>query len=473
MTVRTRFAPSPTGSIHLGNIRTALYSWLYARHCGGEFVLRIEDTDQERSTDSAVQLILDSLEWLGLDYDEGPYYQSKRLPRYREIAEQLLAAGLAYRCYCTKERIDTLREQQYANKLKPRYDGCCRDKNLFVEGQPHVIRFKTPQTGSVVFADQVCGKISIENSELDDLVLIKTDGFPTYNFGVVVDDWDMRITHVVRGADHINNTPRQINIFKALGAEPPVFAHLPLILGSDGKLLSKRTGAQSVMQYKADGYLPQAMLNYLSRLGWSHGDQEIFSRDELIKFFDISDINRAAAAFNAEKLLWLNRHYIKTLEPQIVAQHLQQQTDDLQIQTMNVDLEKSMPELSAVVVAQRDRSDTLLEMALKSRYFYEDFHVYEAKAQEVLQPECSKFLSALHHEFNLLTAWTDDSLHLTIENVAQQFDLKLGKVAQPLRVAVTGGMVSPPINVTLRLLGKKRVLERLSRAIEVCGICPI
>ncbi|CAL7962028.1 glutamate--tRNA ligase [Gammaproteobacteria bacterium] len=461
MIVRTRFAPSPTGSLHLGNIRTALFCWLYSRNRGGEFILRIEDTDQQRSTQEATQLILDSMSWLGLDYDAGPFYQAQRLDHYRKVAERLIEAGLAYRCYCSKEKLAEQRERQFANKEKPRYDGCCRNQNLPEDKeQPFVIRFKNPQGGSVEFEDQILGSLSFQNSELDDLIIIRTDGFPTYNFCVVVDDLDMKITHVIRGSDHINNTPRQINIFHAFDAEPPIYAHVPMILGNDGKLLSKSHGAASVLQYRDDGFLPEVVLNYLVRLGWSHGDQEIFSRDEMIKLFDIKDINRAAAAFNPEKLLWLNRYYIKTLDPQIVASHLMPQMQELKIDY------NEGPALSEVVVALRERVETLREMAVKSRCFYEDFADYQEDAKKHLNPETVSFLQAARHRFDILTAWTDENLHQVIEDIAKQFELKLGKVAQPIRVAVTGTVVSPPLNITLRLLGKRRILGRIDKALS-------
>lgn len=461
MIVRTRFAPSPTGDLHLGSIRTALYAWLFARHHGGEFILRIEDTDQERSTEAAIQVILEGMKWLGLDYNEGPFYQTKRLERYREVTEQMLANGNAYRCYCSKERLTAIREQQMANKDKPRYDGHCRDLNLpHKDGQPYVIRFKNPQNGSVTFDDQVCGTITIQNSELDDLVIYRTDGFPTYNFCVVVDDMDMGITHVTRGADHINNTPRQINIFHALGAKPPLFAHVPLILGSDGKLLSKRNGAASVLQYRDEGFLPEAMMNYLARLGWSHQDQEIFSREELIQFFDSKDINKAAAAINPDKLLWLNRHYLKTLDPQLIAERLKPFMEKLNLNIAHG------PDLVETVKMQCDRCETLAEMAAKSRFLYQDIHNYEETAAKHLNSEILEPLKAVKHRCEILDVWSKENLHQIVEDIAKQFELKLGKVAQPIRVAITGTTISPSIDITLHLLGKKKVVERLQNAIN-------
>ncbi len=457
MTIRTRFAPSPTGNLHLGSIRTALYSWLYARNQGGEFVLRIEDTDQERSTQAATQIIMEGMEWLGLDYDIGPFYQTERLDKYRQAAEQLIAEGRAYRCYCSKERLTALREQQLANKEKPKYDGCCRAKNLPAkQDQPFVVRFKNDEEGTVDFEDQVLGPLSFQNSELDDLILIRSDGFPTYNFCVVVDDLAMNITHVIRGADHVNNTPRQINLFRAFNATPPNYAHIPMVLGKDGTKLSKRHGAVSVLEYRDQGFLPEALLNCLVRLGWSHGNQEIFSREEMIKFFDIKDINKAAAAFDPEKLLWLNRHYLKTLDPKGIAKRLEPFMQELKI-----NYQQNGPALEEFVIALRERAETLREMAAKSRYFYEEFADYEEDAKKHLTPAIIPPLTAFKQAIEKLDSWTDEALHQLIENTAAQFGLKLGKLAQPIRVAVTGSTISPPLNVTLRLIGQARTLKRL------------
>ncbi|HET9485503.1 MAG TPA: glutamate--tRNA ligase, partial [Xanthomonadales bacterium] len=324
MTCRTRFAPSPTGFLHIGGARTALYCWLEARRRGGQFILRIEDTDRERSTQESVDAIIDGMEWLGLDYDEGPFYQTQRFHHYRHVAGELMRTGHAYRCWCSKERLEKLREEQMAAGVKPRYDGLCRGRTEPPEdGAPSVIRFRNPEEGSVVFDDRVRGHIEISNSELDDLILWRSDDHPTYNFAVVVDDIDMQITDVIRGEDHINNTPRQINIYRALGKEPPAFAHLPMIHGPDGAKLSKRHGAVSVMQYRDDGYLPHALLNYIVRLGWSHGDQEIFSRDEMVALFSVDDVNKSAARFDFDKLAWLNQHYLKNDLPEEVATHLE------------------------------------------------------------------------------------------------------------------------------------------------------
>lgn len=453
-TIRTRFAPSPTGYLHIGGARTALYCWLYARKTQGTFILRIEDTDLERSTPESVQAILDGMQWLNLTYDEGPFYQTKRFDRYKEVIQQMLAAGTAYRCYCSKERLEKLREEQMANKDKPRYDGRCRHLTEEQPG-PFVVRFKNPETGVVEFDDLIRGKLSFANSELDDLIIARSDGTPTYNFTVVVDDWDMKITHVIRGDDHINNTPRQINILRALGAVPPFYAHVPMILGSDGKRLSKRHGAVSVLQYREEGILPEALLNYLVRLGWSHGDQEIFSIQELIEYFEISDINRAAAAFNQEKLLWLNQHYLKTSDPAHIAKEL-----IWHLEKLGLDISKG-PALTDIIKAQRERCKTLSEMALRSRFLFEDL-VYDEAALTHFTAELAPALKALHEQLKALPAWEKEAVHTVLVNTAEQFGLKLGKLAQPVRVALTGGTVSPPLDITMVLTGRERTLQRLT-----------
>lgn len=461
MTVRTRFAPSPTGYLHVGGARTALYSWLYTRRHGGVFILRIEDTDLERSTPESVEAILRSMAWLGLEYDEGPFYQTQRFDRYHAVIEQLLAEGHAYRCYCSKERLETLRTEQMTNKEKPRYDGRCRELSPSpLTDPPPVVRFKNPRDGEVVIDDQIKGRVVINNSELDDLIIARADGSPTYNFTVVVDDWDMRVTHVIRGDDHLNNTPRQINILLALGATLPHYAHVPMILGSDGQRLSKRHGAVSVMQFRDDGFLPEALLNYLVRLGWSHGDQEIFSMEELIKLFDVANVNRAAAAFDREKLLWLNQHYIKTGDPARIAQHLTWHMNNL-----GIDLADG-PDLIDVVKAQRERAKTLAEMARNSVFFYRDFEQFDAaSAGKNLKPENLTALADLRERFTTLASWSTEAIHQTISASAARHELAIGKLAQPLRVAVTGGAVSPPIDITVQLIGQARVLQRIDRAL--------
>lgn len=456
--VRTRFAPSPTGFLHIGGARTALYCWLYAKKTQGTFILRIEDTDLERSTPESVQAILDGMNWLNLKQDEGPYYQTKRFDRYAEVIASMLANGTAYRCYCSKERLETLREQQMANKEKPRYDGLCRDLPL-QPGAPFVVRFRNPTEGSVVFDDLVRGKVSFENSELDDLIIARTDGTPTYNFTVVVDDWDMKITHVIRGDDHVNNTPRQINILQALGATPPLYAHVPMILGSDGKRLSKRHGAQGVMEYRDMGFLPEALLNYLARLGWSHGDQEIFTMDELIQYFEITDIHRSPAAFNEEKLLWLNQHYLKTSDPARVAQELAWHMSEIGVSTLKG------PALTEVIAAQAERVKTLREMAEKSRYFYEPV-VLGAEQVAQCDPALVPAFTAVRDALETID-WMRETIHGVLVAVAESHGLKMGKIAQPIRVMMTGGTVSPSIDLTIQLIGRDCAIERINNAISL------
>lgn len=457
----TRFAPSPTGFLHVGGARTALFSWLYAKRHEGQFILRIEDTDLERSTPEAVQAILDGMNWLGLNYDAGPYYQTKRFPRYQEVIDQMLKAGTAYRCYCSKERLETLRETQMANKEKPRYDGHCFGQ-AEQKDKPFVVRFRNPETGSVIFDDFIRGHIEVQNKELDDLIIARSDGSPTYNFCVVIDDWDMKVTHVIRGDDHINNTPRQINIFHALNATPPVYGHVPMILGSDGKKLSKRHGAVSVMQYRDDGFLPQALLNYLVRLGWSSGDQEIFSVNEMIKLFDAKNISKSAATFNPEKLLWLNQHYLKTLPVEEIEKHLR-----WHIEQIGLDTNKG-PTLKDVILAFRERAKTLKEMAEGCRYFYEEVNYSDEAAEKNLKANLVEPLTRLQQGFIRLPTWTEESVQHVITAVAEALDVKMGKIAQPLRFAVTGMTISPPLGAVLALLGREKVLQRLDKALEYC-----
>lgn len=460
MTIKTRFAPSPTGYLHVGGARTALFSWLYAHKQAGKFVLRIEDTDLERSTQESVDAIFDGMNWLGLSHDEGPFYQTQRFERYKEIIQQLLDQGDAYYCTCTKEELDQLREQQKANKEKPRYNGKCRSASHLSDVEA-VIRFKNPEDGEVVIHDLVKGDITIANKELDDLIIARTDGTPTYNLTVVVDDMDMVITHIIRGDDHINNTPRQINILKALSVELPQYAHVPMILGADGSRLSKRHGAVSVMQYRNDGYLPEALLNYLVRLGWSHGDQEVFSIDEMIEKFDLENVNVSASTFNPEKLLWLNHQYIMNSPPEQVAKHLEWHMNE-----QGIDLNNG-PDLVELVKAQRERSKTLIEMVDASRYFYQEFDAYDEKAaKKNFKPDTEEVLHRLVDEFMIIGPWDGEELHQFVLCLAKDMELKLGKVAQPLRVAITGAGVSPPIDVTLSLLGREKTLTRMIKAID-------
>jgi glutamyl-tRNA synthetase len=464
MTVCTRFAPSPTGYLHIGGVRTALYSWLFARRHGGEFILRIEDTDLERSTADSVNAILEGMTWLGLEYDKGPFYQTDRMARYREVIQSLLDQDKAYHCYCTKEELDAVRAEKMARKEKPRYNGLCRSRTEPREGVAPVVRFRNPNDGEVVIDDLVRGRIVISNSELDDLIIARSDGSPTYNLTVVVDDLDMGVNHVIRGDDHINNTPRQINILKALGAEPPKYAHLPMILGPDGSRLSKRHGAVSVMQYRDEGFLPEALLNYLVRLGWSHGDQEIFSVDEMIELFDLPGINRSASTFNPDKLLWLNHHYIMHSDPAHVAHHLSWHLGRREIDPTQG------PDMVALVEVQRERCKTLVEMAEESVFFYKDFEQYDEKAaKKNLKPAGLDVLRLLHEELEKLDGWAREPIHRVVQAVAERLELKLGKVAQPLRVAVSGRAVSPAIDTTLALLGRAKTLERIQRAMEYIG----
>ena len=459
MSIRTRFAPSPTGYLHVGGARTALFSWLYARKHGGKFILRIEDTDLERSSQASVNAILEGMTWLGLEYDEGPFYQTHRFDRYKEVIQQLLDQGDAYYCYCSREELDALREQQMANKEKPRYNGKCRQGADSVGER--VVRFKNPEQGEVVIDDLVKGRIVVANKELDDLIIARSDGTPTYNLTVVVDDMDMGVTHVIRGDDHVNNTPRQINILQALNAQLPVYAHVPMILGSDGARLSKRHGAVSVMQYRNEGFLPEALLNYLVRLGWSHGDQELFSIDEMIQLFELEKVNVSASTFNTEKLIWLNHQYIMTGDPAHVAHHLSWHLGERGVDPA------SGPALVAVVMAQRERCKTLVEMADESLYFYREFDAYDEKAvKKNFKAGVEDVLQHLLNQFDVLDEWQAEALHRVVMDSAEQLQLGLGKVAQPLRVAVCGCGVSPAIDVTLCLLGKEKTLSRITRAIE-------
>ncbi len=465
MSVRTRFAPSPTGYLHIGGARTALYCWLEARRRGGEFILRIEDTDRERSTDAAVQAILDGMRWLGLAHDEGPYYQTLRMDRYRQVAEDLLKAGKAYYAYESKQEIETMRAQALAEGRKPRYDGRARDLKLPYREDPNrVLRFRNPDGGTVGFDDKVKGRIEWANEELDDLVLIRSDGFPTYNFAVVVDDLDMRISEVIRGDDHVNNTPRQINIYRALGAQPPEFAHLPMILGPDGQKLSKRHGAVSVMQYRDDGFLPHALLNYLVRLGWSHGDQETFSREQMIELFDVAAVNRAAARFDPAKLAWLNQQYLKSDDPQSLLPHF-----EWQLRAAGIDPADG-PAPVDVIVALRERVHTLREMAAQARVWYQPLEGYDEKAaaRHLGAASARAALEAVQRELAALSDWSPAAVHGAVEAAAGALELGMGKVAQPLRVAITGSQVSPPIDHTVFLAGRDEALRRIEAAIARC-----
>lgn len=456
----TRFPPSPTGDLHIGGVRTALYNWLQARKDKGKFILRIEDTDLERSSQKSVDGIIEGMQWLGLDYDEGPYFQTERFDRYKSLIQQLLKEDKAYHCYCSKERLENLRETQMKNKQKPKYDGHCRHhSNPKVAGVTPVIRFKNPEDGEVVWNDLVHGIISFANRELDDLIIERSDGSPTYNFCVVVDDVDMKMTHVIRGDDHINNTPRQINIFKALDAPVPQFAHVGMILGDDGKRLSKRHGASGVLEYRDAGYLPEAIINYLVRLGWSHGDQEIFSREELVKLFDISDVNKSASSFNTEKLNWLNQHYLKTLPSESLIQPLQHQYQLLGIETADYDVKKIIPHYV-------ERAKTLKEMAEQSDWIFADTVDYpEKSAKKAFHSEAKDYLVASKEDLLAVSDWQVETLDKTIHDLVERLDIGFAKIGMPLRLALTGGKPSPGIGDILTLLGQQKSIARIDKAI--------
>jgi glutamyl-tRNA synthetase len=460
MTVRTRFAPSPTGFLHIGGLRTALFCWLYARHHAGPFVLRIEDTDLERSTPEAIQQILDGLDWAGLDYNEGPFFQTKRFDRYKDVIEELLASGKAYRCYCSREELEHMRAQQTARGEKPRYDGRWRERTDSIPGVSPVVRFKNPLEGEVVVDDVVHGRVVFKNSELDDLIIARSDGTPTYNFCVVVDDMDMQITHVIRGDDHLNNTPRQLNMLLALGQRPPIYAHLPMILGPDGTKLSKRHGAVSVLQYRDDGFLPEAVLNYLVRLGWSHGDQELFSIEEMIRLFDIADVNKSASAFNVDKLTWLNQQHMMRVPAARIVPLLRWQLDREGIQAADE------AQLEQIVISQRERAKTVREMALNSVFFFKAPTAYDEKAvRKHVTAEVLPLLAEASGELDRLAVWSAPAIHELISGLAALKGVSLGKLAQPIRLAVCGGTVSPPIDSTLAILGKGESLSRLRAAL--------
>lgn len=459
MTVRTRFAPSPTGFLHLGGARTALFAWAYARRHEGVFILRIEDTDLERSTPEAVQAIIDGMQWLGLQHDEGPFYQMQRMDRYREVLAQMLAAGTAYHCYCTPEEVEAMRERQRAAGEKPRYDGTWRPepgKALppVPEGRKPVVRFRNPLDGEVTWDDAVKGPITIANREMDDLIIARPDGTPTYNFCVVVDDWDMRITHVIRGDDHVNNTPRQINILKALGATLPIYGHVPMILGTDGEKLSKRHGAVSVMEYPAQGYLPEAMLNYLARLGWSHGDEEIFGIEQFCGWFDLGHLSKSPAQFNPEKLAWLNNHYIKAADDErlaVLAQPL--------LERDGADF-GGAPPLPAVIGLMKERAATVVELADASMLFYRqpqpDAALLQQHLNDAVRPALAEYAERLR-----TVAWNKGALSALLKEVLAAHKLKMPQLAMPLRLLLTGQLQTPSIDAVVELFGRDTVLERL------------
>ncbi len=466
MPTRTRFAPSPTGYLHIGGARTALYCWLQARRFGGQFILRIEDTDRERSTQGAIDAILEAMAWLGLDYDEGPIYQTQRLDRYREVAEQMVAAGTAYYAYETRDELEAMRAAAMAANEKPRYSGAARDAALPRRDDPNrVIRFRNPLDGVVAWQDKVKGRIEIANAELDDLVIFRSDGYPTYNFAVVVDDIDMRITDVVRGDDHVNNTPRQINIYRALGAQVPAFAHLPMILDEHGAKLSKRTGAADVMQYRDLGYLPHALLNYLVRLGWSHGDQEVFSIDEMQRLFDLADVNAKAARMDPAKLGWLNQQYLKSDDAVAVGQHLA-----WHLRSAGYDLAAG-PALGDIVLALRDRVQTLAEMAERAAVWCVPLTDYDDKAvAKHLVAAARVPLVDARARIAALAQWTPEAIGEAVHATADAQGIGIGKIAQPMRVAITGTQVSPDIGYTVYLAGRDEALRRIDAAIAKIGV---
>jgi glutamyl-tRNA synthetase len=462
--VRTRFAPSPTGYLHIGGARTALFCWAFAKKHGGTFILRIEDTDRERSTQASVQAILDSMQWLELDY-EGPYYQMERLERYRAVAEQLVKQGHAYYDYASKEDLDALRELQRSRGEKPRYDGRWRPDNVArlklspPAGVAPVIRFKNPDEGAVTFNDLVKGSITVANSELDDLVLMRSDGIPTYNFGVVVDDIDMQITHVIRGDDHVSNTPRQINVYRALGVDVPQFAHVPMILGQDGERLSKRHGAVSVMQYQEEGYLPEALVNYLARLGWSHGDEEKFTREQLVEWFDLGHISKSPARFDPEKLTWLNSQYIKDADnvrlAELTMPFLAATGCDVTVG----------PRLEQVIALVKERVSTIKALADAVVFFYYRVEASDELMRQHLTDDIKPAMRDLRQRFGT-TEWNRAEINETIKSVMGDYKLKLPKIAMPLRVAATGTTHTPPIDATLELIGRDEVLARLDKALR-------
>jgi glutamyl-tRNA synthetase len=465
MTVRTRFAPSPTGFLHIGGARTALFSWAYARKNGGKFILRIEDTDVERSTPAAVQAIMDGMHWLGLDYDEGPFYQMQRMDTYKKVLQTMLDAGTAYYCYSSKQELETLREMQTQQGLKPRYNGKWRPeagKKLpeVPSDVPPVIRFKNPQAGSVVWQDLVKGRIEISNSEMDDLIIARADGTPTYNFCVVVDDFEMGITQVIRGDDHVNNTPRQINMLMALGATIPQYAHLSMILGDDGQKLSKRHGAVSVMQYHEDGYLKEAVLNYLARLGWSHGDAEIFSMQQFCEWFDLEHITPSAAQFNTEKLNWLNAHYMKEIDINLLQNDILARLQaNIHAPSRALDL-SSLPLLKDILMLYRERANNLNQLAADISYFYALPIANSADVEKHITAEIKPALQTLYEQLTHIN-WSAEDIHHAINAVITQYALKFPKIAMPLRVMLTGIAQSPSIDQVMALLGQKETLSRL------------
>jgi len=461
--VRTRFAPSPTGYLHIGGARTALFNYLFARHHGGRFILRIEDTDRERSTPEAIQAILEAMTWLELDHDEGPYFQTERYPIYKERIQELLAQGKAYRCVCTPEKLVAMRQEAQRAKLKPMYDGTCRRRPPVIgSGQSYTVRFRSPDEGTTVVKDAVKGDVVFDNRELDDLIIARSDGTPTYNFCVVVDDIDMRITHIIRGDDHLSNTPRQIQLYEAFGHPLPQFAHVPLILGTDKARLSKRHGATSVTAYRDMGYLPEAVVNYLVRLGWSHGDQEIFSRAELIEKFSLESVGKSAGVFNPEKFLWLNSHYLKS-------KSLAQLADDVMpfIAAKGYPVPRDKPWLEKMAATLRERAKTLAELVESAHYYLtEDISLDEKAIKKFLTPEAAEPLKSLIGRLSTLNDFDEAGIEREFTATLQEHGIPMGKLAQPVRVALTGSTMSPGIHDVIAVLGKERTLKRLQSALD-------
>jgi glutamyl-tRNA synthetase len=457
--IRTRFAPSPTGQLHIGGVRTALFSWLHARHSGGKFILRIEDTDAERSTDDNTKQILASMEWLGLDWDEGPFFQSQRLDLYKSHIQKLIDEGNAYWCECTPDNLEKKRSQALTEGKKPKYDGTCRNKGLG-PGPGRVVRFLMPDSGVTSFDDMIKGRITMENAELDDLILLRSDEMPTYNLTVVIDDATMNMTHVIRGDDHVNNTPRQVKIYEALGFELPLFAHVPMILGPDKTKLSKRHGATSAMAYQDMGYLPEALVNYLVRLSWSHKDQEIFTLDELIEYFDIHDVGRAAAIFNPDKLLWLNHHYIKTGDPERLAGLVAGFITKKGYQLPETDYIKN------VVIDVRERTKTVEEIVDFGGFYFQDIDPMEELKKQFYTPDIAPVFKAITERFEQIDLWDKGHMEDAVKAILEEFNLKFKTIAQPIRVALTGRTVSPGLFEIMLTLGKTKVLSRLEKALS-------
>ena len=461
--IKVRFAPSPTGFLHIGGVRTALFNWLFARHHGGKFILRIEDTDISRSTEESIQEILESMRWLGLDWDEGPFRQTERQEIYTKKIMHLLSTGKAYHCYCTPEELDQKRNDAQKAGLKPKYDGTCRKRTDTPE-KPYVVRFKAPQEGSVVVEDMLRGKVIFDIAELDDLIIQRTDGTPTYNFVVVVDDSEMRITHVIRGDDHLSNTPRQCLLYDALDFKRPRFSHISMILGQDKTRLSKRHGATSALAYRDMGYMPDAMINYLARLGWSHGDQEIFSREEMIEHFSFESVHTSAAVFDADKLSWLNEHYIKSTPTQELAKHLEPHL--VKTKVLQKDHGLSWQEIARVVPCLNERSKTLLEMAEKSAFFFKKQVEFDEKARnKFLTDEAKPLIEKIITELAALESYSLENIESLFKKIVEEEGMKLGKLAQPVRVALTGATVSPGIYDVILLLGKEETLKRLKNVV--------